>query len=75
MVLLVQFEPVSKLSFNPFAGRQLMPLGLCSRALLFDDVAEIEVTVVLEMVMDRVMDRGEFMQGLDVPEIRHRPLL
>ena len=40
-----------------------MPRGLCSRALLLDDVAEIGVTVVLEMVMDRVMDGWEFMQG------------
>ena len=50
-----------------------MPLGLCSRALLPDDVAEIEVVLVVEIVMDWVMDKGEFMQDLYVPEIRHRP--
>ena len=50
-----------------------MPLGLCSRALLPDDVAEIDVAHVVEIVMDWVMDKGEFMQDLYVPEIRHRP--
>ena len=50
-----------------------MPLGLCSRAHLPDDVAEIEEVVVVEIVMDWVMDKGEFIQDLYVPEIRHRP--
>ncbi len=56
------------------SGRQLTPLGQGGRAVLFEDIAAIEVTVVVEMVLDRGMDGGELLQGLDVPEFRHRSL-
>ncbi len=63
-----------KCQATALSGRQLTPLGQCSRAVLLEDVAAIDVTVVVEMNMDRGMDGGEFLQGLDVPEFRHRAL-
>ncbi len=32
------------------------------------------MTVVVEMIVDRGMGGGEFLQGLDVSEFRHRTL-
>ena len=43
-------------------------------AVLSEDVAAIEVTVLIEVVMERGMDRSELLKGLHVPEIRHRTL-
>ena len=34
------------------SGQQLTPLGQGGRAVLFEDVAAVEVTVVLEVVVD-----------------------
>ena len=34
----------------------------------------VRLTVVVEMVVDRSVDGGELLQGLDVPEFRHRSL-
>lgn len=56
------------------SGRQLTPLGQGSRAVLLEDVAAVEVTVEIEMIVDRGVDRGEFLQGIYVPELRHRTL-
>ncbi len=41
---------------------------------MLEDGAAVEVTVLIEMIMDRGVDGGEFLKGLDVPEIRHRIL-
>jgi hypothetical protein len=41
---------------------------------LLEDVAAVEVTVLIEMIMDRGVDGGKFLQGLHFPEFRHRPL-
>ncbi len=41
---------------------------------MLEDIAAIEVTVVVEMVVDRGVDRGEFLQGLDIPKPCHRTL-
>ena len=56
------------------SGRQLTPLGQGGGAVLSEDVAAIEVTVLIEVVMERGMDRSELLKGLHVPELRHRPL-
>ena len=53
---------------------ELPPLGQGGRAVLLEDVAAIEVAFVIEMIVDRGVDGGEFLQGLDVPELCHRPL-
>ena len=49
-----------------------MPLGKSIRSVLFENVAATEVTIEVEMTMNRSVDGGEFMQSLDVPEPRHR---
>lgn len=54
----------------PRSGRQLTPLGQRVRAVLLEDVAAIEVT----MVVDRGMGGGEYLESLDVPEFGHGPL-
>ena len=41
---------------------------------LLEDVAAVEVAILIEMIMDRGVDGGEFLQGFNVPELRHRPL-
>jgi hypothetical protein len=52
----------------------LTPLGQGSGAGLLEDVAAVEVTVVVEVVVDRGVNGGELLQGLQVPEFRHRAL-
>ena len=42
--------------------------------MLFENVAAVEVALVVEVIVDRGMHSGEFLQGLDVSEPRHRPL-
>ena len=37
---------------------------------MLEDVATVEVTVLIEMIMERGVDGGEFLQGLHVPEFR-----
>jgi hypothetical protein len=54
------------------SGRQLTPLGQGDRAVLFEDIATVEVTVVVEVVVDRGMGSGKLLEGLHVPELRHR---
>ena len=51
---------------------QLMPRDQGGGAVLLEDVAAVEVTVPIEMIMDRGVDGGKFLQGLHVPELRHR---
>ena len=53
------------------SGRQLTPLGQGGGTVLSEDVAVIEVTVLIEMIMDRGMDGGKLLQSLYVPELRH----
>jgi len=54
--------------------RQLTPFGHGGGAVLFEGFAAVQVTVEVEMIVDRGMDGGEFLQGLYVPEFRHRTL-
>jgi hypothetical protein len=48
------------------SGRQLTPLGQGCGAVLSDDVAVIEVTVLIEMIMDRGVDGGKRLRSLYV---------
>ncbi len=52
----------------------LTPLGHCGGTVLYEDVATIEVTILIEVIVDRGVNRGELLQGLDVPEPGHRSL-
>lgn len=56
------------------SGCKLVPLGQGSGAVLLEDVAAVEVTVVVEVVVKRGMDRSELLKGLHVPKLRHRTL-
>ncbi len=56
------------------SGRQLTPLGQGGGTVLSEDVAAIEVTVLIEMIMDRGVGGGKLLQSLYVPELRHRHL-
>ena len=46
------------------SGRQLTPLGQGGGTVLSEDVAAIEVTVLIEMIMDRGVDGGKLLQSL-----------
>ena len=54
------------------SGRQLTPLGQGSRTVLFEDVAAVEVTVVVEVVVDRGMGGGKLLEGFHASEPLHR---
>ena len=54
--------------------RQLAPFSQCGRTVLLEDIAAVKVAVVVEVVVDRGMDGGEFLQGFYVPELRHHLL-
>jgi hypothetical protein len=51
----------SKCSWQRNSGHQFAPLGQGGSAVLLEDVAAIEVTVLIEMIMDRGMGGGEFL--------------
>ncbi len=48
------------------SGCQLTPLSQCSGAVLLEDITATEVAVQVEMVVDRGVNGGKFLQGLDV---------
>ena len=56
------------------SGSQLTPFDQGGGTVLFEDVAVVEVTVLIEMIVNRGMGGGKFLQGPHVPEHRHRPL-
>ena len=45
------------------SGCQLTPLGHGGGSVLFENIAAVEMAVVVEMVVDRGVDGGEFLQG------------
>ena len=51
---------------------ELTPFRECSSAVLLEDVARVEVTVVVEVVLDRGMGSGELLESFHAPELRHR---
>ena len=48
--------------------------GQSSGAVLLENIAVVELTVLIEMVVDRSMGGGKLLQGFDVSEPGHRPL-
>jgi hypothetical protein len=58
---------------TPVSCYKLTPLSQRDRAVLLEVVATCELTVEVEVVVDRSMDGGERLQGLHVPDFRHRP--
>ena len=55
-----------------FSGQQFTPLGQGGRAALLEDVAAIEMAVLIEVIVDRGVDGGKDLEGLYVPELGHR---
>ena len=54
------------------SGRQLTPLGQGGRTVLFEDVAGVDVAVVVEVVVDRGMGGGKLLESFHVSELCHR---
>jgi hypothetical protein len=52
--------------------RQLTPFGQSRRSVLFEDIASVEVGVVIEVVVSRRVDGGEFLQRFAIFEPRYR---
>jgi hypothetical protein len=52
------------------SGRQLTPLGQGRRTVLFEDIATVEVTVVVEVIVDRGMGSGKLLEGGSLAEVR-----
>ena len=48
-----------------------MPLSERCCAVLLEDIAAVEMAILVEVVVDRGVDGREFLQGLYVPELRH----
>ncbi len=55
-----------------FSGGKLTPFSERRRSVLLEDVAAVEVAVLVEVVLDRGMGGGKFFECLHVPELRHR---
>src|SRR5680860_756832 len=51
---------------------ELTPFCECGSAVLFEDVAAVEVTVEVEVIVDRGVGGGELLESFHVPELRHR---
>ena len=52
--------------------RQLTPFGQGGGSVLFEFVTTVEMAFDVEVVVDRGMNGSEFLQGLHVPNFRHR---
>lgn len=52
---------------------QLTPFGQRGSAIFFEGFAADEMTFEIKMIVDRGVNGREFLQGLYVPEFRHRP--
>ncbi len=51
---------------------ELTPFSERGSAAQLEDIAAVEVAVLVEVVVDRGMGGGEFLQGLYISELRHR---
>jgi hypothetical protein len=68
-----QCEQVSECHFTLPSSGKLTPFGQRGRAVPFEDFAAVEMTVEVEVVVDRGMDGSKLLKGLDVPESCHGP--
>ncbi len=48
---------------HPPPGRKLAPLGQGSGAVLLEDIAGVEVAILVEVVVKRGMDESELLEG------------
>ncbi len=49
---------------------ELTPFSERGSAFLLEDIAAVEVAILVEVVVDRGMGGGEFLQGLYISELR-----
>ena len=54
------------------SGSKLAPFGHRGSAIFFEGFAAVEMTVEVEVVVDRGMDGSQILQGLHVLKFRHR---
>jgi hypothetical protein len=52
----------------------LTPFCEGERSVKFEVLATAKMTFLVEMVVDRSVDRGEFLERFSAPEFRHRAL-
>src|SRR5680860_1673843 len=52
---------------------ELTPFCECGSAVLFEDVAAVEVTVEVEVIVDRGVGGGKLLESFHVHKRRHRP--
>ncbi len=62
-------------SWQSCRGHRSASLGQGGSTVLLEDVAAVKVTVPIEMIVDRGVDGGKPLEGLHIPELRHRPFL
>ena len=63
-----------KCVWRRLSGRQLTPFSECGSAVQLEGIAAVEMAVLVEVIVDRGVSSGKLLQGLDVPEFRHRAL-
>jgi len=56
------------------SGRQLAPFGQSSGAVLLENIAAVELTVLIEMVVNRSMSGRKLLQSFDLSKPGHRAL-
>ena len=56
------------------SGCKLAPFSERGSAVLLENVAAVEVAVMIEVIVYRRMDGGKLLQSLDIPESCHRSL-
>src|SRR5665811_2143118 len=54
------------------SGRQLTPLGQGGRTVLLEDIAAVQVAVLVEVIVDRSMGGDKLLEGPYGPEPLHR---
>jgi len=52
----------------------LTPFGKRDRSVEFEVLVAVKMTFLVEMVVDRSVDRGELLKRFRAPEFRHRAL-
>ena len=73
IVRLTGLEPADQKRSRPSRG-ELTPFSDRGSTALLEDAAAVEVSVLVEVVVERGMDGGKLLEDLRVLERRHRPL-
>ena len=71
IVRLTGLELADRKRSRPSRG-ELTPFSERGGAVLLEGIAAVEVAVLVEVIVDRGMGGGKFLQGLYISEIRHR---